>query len=596
MVLAQELMTSPDSTADNGRALFDQGLVPLTIGVTGHRDLVPSEIPRIEARVRGLFEYLRARFPDRPLQILSPLAEGADRLVARVARDLGVRLAVPLPLPQSIYMEDFVGEASHREFLDLLGGAAAVYELPTAPGSDPQRWAERAEDRNRQYAAAGIFLCAHSHLLLALWDGKPSADLGGTAQVIGFHHHDVMPGYSPSTGLNRQTLVADDSDLVYHVVVSRDRIDGQPIEGLLPLSASWLTADEAEPRSSELPERFARVFERTSRFNRDVRQFQDRIASEGYSLIAAEAREFITPDMRYIDSLFCAADWLAIYFQQRTLAALRLTHACAFIMGLLFVTYSNVQARGYFMLGFFCCLAGGFAVHLLASRGRWHSQYLEYRALAESLRVQFYWAVAGVTSDVSTKFAHDNFLQKQDSDLAWIPNVMRVAGVGCDVKPNLDPRGLEFVLGQWVGADTRGGQLRYFRRKINDYAEHARTLDWFGRLIGVAAMVILVLTLLVSSADARNWLFAILGWALLLFGLRESYSHKTAEKELIKQYQFMYSIFSKAHRRIQAAKDDQERRGVLRILGESALDEHAEWILRHRDRPLNSGGLWRMET
>lgn len=589
-------MSDPGSSAAVGDSLHGLGLVPLTIGVTGHRDLVPAEIARIEARVRGLFEYLRSRFPDRPLQVLSPLAEGADRLVARIALDLGVSLAVPLPLPQAVFMEDFAEESSRREFLELIGRADAVYELPVAPGSDPARWAERSHDRNRQYAAAGIFLCAHSHLLLALWDGKPSAELGGTAQVIGFHHHDVMPGYSTSTVLNRQTLVADDSDLVYHIVVSRARPDGAPVSGLLPLSASWLTADESLPRNSELPERYARVFERTSRFNRDVRKFEGRIAREGYSLLGEGASEFIPFEARYIDTLFRAADWLAIYFQQRTLAALRATHVFAFIMGLLFVMYSNVQARRFFMLGFFVCLVVAFVIHMRASRGRWQSLYLEYRALAEGLRVQFYWAVAGVTSDVSTKFAHDNFMQKQDSDLAWIPNVMRVAGVGCNVKPNLDVRGLEFVREQWVGADTQGGQLRYFRRKIGEYAERARALEWLGRLIGLSSMVILAVSLLVSSAEARNWLFAILGWALLLFGLRESYAHKTAEKELIKQYQFMYSIFSKAHRLMATAADDQERRGVLRILGESALDEHAEWILRYRDRPLNTGGLWRMET
>ena len=589
-------MTTTVPTGENDLVLLEQGLVPLTIGVTGHRDLVPEEVPRIEARVRSLFEGLRAQFPDRPLQVLSPLAEGADRLVARVALDLGVKLAVPLPLPSEIYQEDFATETSRQEFLDLLGRAAAVYELPAAPGSNPARWDKRNVHRNRQYAAAGIFLCAHSHLLLALWDGKPSTELGGTAQVIGFHHYDVMPGYSTAMGPNRQTLVSDDSDLVYHIVVSRDRPNGSPVEGLLPLSASWLTSDEAQPRSSELPMRYARVFELTSRFNRDVRRFQDRIVRDGYPLIEPGTQELMPEGARYIDLLFRAADALAIYFQQRTLAALRATHFFAFLMGLLFVMYSNVEARRYLMVGFFGCLVVAFFIHTLASRGRWHSLYLEYRALAEGLRVQFYWAVAGVTSDVSTKFAHDNFLQKQDSDLAWIPNVMRVAGVGCDVKPNRDPQGLKFVLQHWVGADGQSGQLRYFRRKINEYVERSRTLEWFGKLIGVVSMALLVASLIVASDETRNWLFAIMGWALLLFGLRESYSHKTAEKELIKQYQFMYSIFSKAHRRIEVAVDDQERRGILRILGESALDEHAEWILRHRDRPLNSGGIWRMET
>ena len=69
-------------------------------------------------------------------------------------------------------------------------------------------------------------------------------------------------------------------------------------------------------------------------------------------------------------------------------------------------------------------------------------QYLDYRTLAEGLRVQFYWAAAGVTSGNVTKFAHDNFLQMQDTGLGWIRNVMRVAGIECDVAPNIDSVGL----------------------------------------------------------------------------------------------------------------------------------------------------------
>ena len=65
---------------------------PLVVGVTGHRDLIPEEVPGIEAAVRDLFEELASRFPDRKLQVMSPLAEGADRIVALVAEDLGIEL------------------------------------------------------------------------------------------------------------------------------------------------------------------------------------------------------------------------------------------------------------------------------------------------------------------------------------------------------------------------------------------------------------------------------------------------------------------------------------------------------------------------
>jgi hypothetical protein len=79
----------------------------------------------------------------------------------------------------------------------------------------------------------------------------------------------------------------------------------------------------------------------------------------------------------------------------------------------------------------------------------------------------------------------------------------------------------------------------------------------------------------------------LLGLLLLTIGVRQSYAKNTAEAELIKQYDFMHRIFSNAHRRILAAGHDTERRRILKILGDSALEEHAQWILMHRERSID---------
>jgi hypothetical protein len=41
----------------------------------------------------------------------------------------------------------------------------------------------------------GVFISNHCQILLALWDGKPAADPGGTAAVVDYHLTAVMPGY-----------------------------------------------------------------------------------------------------------------------------------------------------------------------------------------------------------------------------------------------------------------------------------------------------------------------------------------------------------------------------------------------------------------
>ncbi len=55
----------------------------LTIGVTGHRNLVAAEVPALREQVRAFFEALAREYPGLELQVITPLAEGADRLVAQ---------------------------------------------------------------------------------------------------------------------------------------------------------------------------------------------------------------------------------------------------------------------------------------------------------------------------------------------------------------------------------------------------------------------------------------------------------------------------------------------------------------------------------
>jgi hypothetical protein len=86
------------------------------------------------------------------------------------------------------------------------------------------------------------------------------------------------------------------------------------------------------------------------------------------------------------------------------------------------------------------------------------------------------------------------------------------------------------------------------------------------------------------STDVKTPVVYLMGFALLMVGVRQSYAKSTAESELIKQFDFMHRIFRNARRRIDDAESDAERRRILKVLGDSALEEHAQWILIHRER------------
>ncbi len=586
---------NPAAAALRATAQYRYG-VPLVVAVTGHRDLVPAEIPRIRELVRDFLRDLRDSYPDRGIAVMSSLAEGADRLVAEEVIALGMALTVALPMPKHLYAQDFDTEASLEEFERLCALAVDVFELPITPGNTAASIAEQGGNRSRQYAQVGVFLCAHCHVLLALWDGKSSDQLGGTAQVVRFHHDDIMPGYTPRAASSRLILADDESDLVYHIVCSRNRPDGAPAEGLAPLEVSWFTADDREPRVRKIPPRHRQVFLRSNEFSHEATAYADRIEASSYPLLTAEQAPLMPPGLQDIDKVFRAADWLAIHYQKRVLLTLRATHVCVLLMGIAYVSYTDFSSQRYFLFALLGLMFAATGINYLARRGAWHRKYLDYRTLAEGLRVQFYWAAAGVTSGNVSKFAHDNFLQMQDPDLGWIRNVMRVAGTECDIAPNQDPKGVRFVLREWIGDDS-SGQLGYYRRKGGErLRRHTDTqkLGTFGLWASAATLVVLLMIGAGIPEEVREPLVYLMGLLLLSIGVRQSYAKSTAESELIKQYEFMHRIFYNARRRIDAAEDDAERRRILKLLGDAALEEHAEWILMHRERSIDQQEIVRL--
>lgn len=143
----------------------------IRIGVTGHRIL--AEVEKIEAGIAEALRFIEHKFPGETLAVVSSLAEGADRLVVRqVLARPQTRLIVPLPLPESDYLNDFATEKSKEEFRHLLGLAWEVIVMSPAPS------------REEAYEAAGRYVQQHCDVLVAIWDGQQAQGLGGTGGIV----------------------------------------------------------------------------------------------------------------------------------------------------------------------------------------------------------------------------------------------------------------------------------------------------------------------------------------------------------------------------------------------------------------------------
>jgi len=563
----------------------------LTIGVTGHRDLLEEEVPALKEKVREFFALLKSDYPDLDLQLITPLAEGSDRLVADVALEFGVELIVPLPMPQAAYEQDFSSPAAVEVFRSSLQQARIIH-LRTLQTTSSDGLSQ--EDKSRQYAQMGIFISNHSQVLLALWDGKNTAELGGTASVVKYHLTAVMPGFSVAE--DSPNLLADnENDLVYHIVCSRDRPEGQPAEGLVPLQTRWETAQFGLESGENLPVEYKIMWHRLQDYGRDRTKYAPDIKESGANLLESALDIELPVGTREIAEQHRIADWLAIHFQKRISLGLIAIHGIAVLIGLVFIMYSEFDGLDFLVNVFLLAFLAGFILFRIGERRQWHRKHLDYRALAEGLRVQFYWSLAGVIDVQSAEFAYDNFLQKQDVDLGWIRHVMRNVSLSRSRDHVPKPEWVEWVIEQWVGdEDSKTGQLSYYRSKEMDKARKFRRTTFLGKITLWVGMLIAVLLAIAGTdmADThRHYLLVLMGVLPLFAGVRDAYSHKKAEKELIKQYRFMRGILANARRLLDSSDDVNFRRSVLRALGNAALEEGAEWILMHRERPLEHSGL-----
>ncbi len=564
----------------------------LSVGITAHRDLLSAEISGIEAGVEAFFRQLARDFPDLPLELLSPLAAGGDQLAARVAQRLDIPVVAVLPMAREEYEKDFADARTLVEFRALMARAERIIELPAAPGNGDPPYSAGA--REVQYAQLGVFISNHCQVLLALWDGKVGRQLGGTGQVVQFHLTAVMPGFEADS--SPASLLADnENDLVYHIVCSRDRPGGAPASGLAAMETAWFSGRDDGARSDELPVDYRRLLERLQQFRRDWRDHPKVIDQCSSSLLEDAPPLALPSGAALTDRLFRAADGLAVHYQRRVHRSLRAVYFLAVLMGLDFILYAEFDGPPYMVALFLALFLAGVLVHLLGERREWHRKYLDYRTLAEGLRVQLYWNLAGVVDSESVEFAYDNFLQQQDVDLGWVRHVMRHASLHRSRGETPDPRWVGWVIRDWVGGSVaERGQLAYYQRKSVENSRRYRRTAGLASLslwAGIGFALLLLLLGGQSHTGIRQLLLILMGVLPLIAGVRDAYSHKRAEKELIKQYAFMAGVFAKARRLLEQNADIQVQRRVLKALGQAALDEGAEWLLMHRERPLEHGRL-----
>lgn len=354
--------------------------IPILVGVTAHRAIRAQDRPALIKAVKEQLLRLRALCPNSRLVLLCSLAEGGDLLCADAADELGVPLCAVLPRERADYERDFSAPALER-FAYHCARAEALF---VAPSSEPVP--EGGATRDHQFRQAGIYVAAHSHVLLALWDGSPGTEAAcGTADAVDFA---LNGSYFPRSGVTPRSA---DNEAVIHIVTPRGENTAEPA-GTVHLLGN--------------AEAVRKLLAETDEFNRGAAALPMG-GSERFP-------ETDDPCLARMDAVGRAAGRLSRLNAKQYRRLLALLAAASALLTFAFLMYD--EAEQYWMiLVVGVLLLAAWGCQRFAARSDCHRRYIEYRALAECLRVQSYLRYAGSARDATELLS---WTQQQET--AWV--------------------------------------------------------------------------------------------------------------------------------------------------------------------------------
>lgn len=240
-------------------------------------------------------------------------------------------------------------------------------------------------------------------------------------------------------------------------------------------------------------------------------------------------------------------------------------------------------------------------IYFYARKQQYHYRYHRFRALAEALRVQIYWRIAGMKECVS-----DYYRSHQIQETEWIRAAINSLDVFLD-SPKASGFGasqderIRFTIKNWVE-----GQRNYFADKTNKKKEEQKGIVAFfthSYMLFILAIIFFCLPLkgdfikLLYSFDETKpvdcclHIFVITGLLLtivtvitILCSMHLKFKRSKAEAKRFEQILFP---FDRATLLLNANRPVEEQQLILRQLGTEAISENVSWLLTVGEQDLN---------
>jgi hypothetical protein len=559
----------------------------LTIGITGHRDIPSQDESKLKDVIKSKLLNLQTLYKDTPLLVLSGLAEGADRLVVEVAYELGIAFAAILPLPSEDYVNDFSEADSKIDFYLWLERAQWVETLR------PDFNNLNCYDRDQCYEQLGFYLARNSQLLMALWDGDKQEKTGGTSQVVRYYLQGIFSSNTQiESGLSQPQYRP-----VEHILTRRlCHLDALNFDEVGKVNTIWPEVSVSD--ADWLQKRWERSLSTLGVFNCDmaelaVNNFSAFETSRFYLLGNKEIYSQLDPKAQHIADLFAVSDALSSVAQNH--------RNSNFLMLVIFALIAVVsqQSYGFFLqwyllFGSLIFGALSFGLFTRSKKLRLEAKYLDYRALAEALRVQFFWYIGGISAS-----ADDYFLCDQRDELEWIRHAISASNFHSFYSRMKFSN--QWITERWVKDQRiyfigdqqrdRPGKARIDAKKEKQLIRRMRNCFFAG--FGLMLLSAIAYELTYENLELEwkslllNGLLAMSGALLCVVPTIKLYLDTMAYDEHAKRYLRMGQYYAVCEKQLEYYVDDQSVVNNLFFeIGKQSLIETGDWLLLHRQRPV----------
>ena len=552
------------------RRLSEDGSVPFRVrlGVTGHRSL-PDEEMLTEQIKKGLREHFLDFFSEASKEtirsaintpisftVVSPLAEGADRLVAKTILGLdsapSPRIEAVLPMIKADYLLDFGTEQSKQEFEELLGLASRIIELRQESVYTRYSGDELRQQRRQAYEDAGRYVVDNCDLLIALWDRRPSRGKGGTAEIIDYAETKRRPVIIFNT--------EDPKDVRLTGVATLDAAEVEKIDRLNMPGISTSNLDNGVSR------RYEKLF---------ISDQADALPESA----KARVKEILLPFQ--VKASEIAESCQGSYHRAGT--RVYILSALAVLSVAVGTVFPEWSAHSYLVEFLLLLIALG--VILTTNKFKAHINWLEYRFLAERLRSASILAVCGVEASlielpsyIFTATPTAGWVEKAFVEI-WsrLPPMEACHGATCEIWR-------DYALRHWIDK-----QITYHQDKAKEALQSNRLGHWAG--LGVLSLALVAalahsVPSLAGFATHLPWMdstltilaIALPGAGSAIAGIQ---SHREYSRISMRSSNMEHRL-REIEERLNKVTEPTELERILKEAEELMMHEAQEWLMLMR--------------